>query len=72
MGMSLADIKSIILAGFKSAFMPFHIKQSYLRKVSEELERFSPDGQIKPATAPAGSTLRPPAGGASRAGEAAN
>lgn len=70
MGMSLADIKSIIVAGFKSAFMPFHIKQSYLRRVSEELEGFLPDGQIKPA--PAGSSLRPPADGAARVGEAAN
>jgi adenosine deaminase len=49
MGMSLADIKSIIIAGFKSAFLPFHIKQSYLRHVTEELERFKPDGQILPA-----------------------
>jgi adenosine deaminase len=38
MGMSLADIKQIILSGFKSAFLPFHVKQQYLRKVSEELK----------------------------------
>jgi adenosine deaminase len=29
MGLSLADIKSIIVAGFKSAFLPFHVKQAY-------------------------------------------
>lgn len=46
MGLSLPDIKSIIISGFKSAFMPFHIKQSYLRKTAEELERFMPDGRI--------------------------
>jgi adenosine deaminase len=46
MGMSLQDIKSLIVAGFKSAFLPFHIKQSYLRRVTEELERFQPDGHI--------------------------
>ncbi len=48
MGMSLRDIKTMIVAGFKSAFLPFHVKQAYLRRVTEELERFSPDGIIKP------------------------
>jgi adenosine deaminase len=48
MGLSLPDIKSIIVSGFKSAFMPFHIKQSYLRRATEELERFLPDGRILP------------------------
>ena len=28
-------------SGFKSAFLPFHVKQQYLRKVSEELAAFS-------------------------------
>lgn len=46
MGLSLADIKSIILAGFKSAFLPFHIKQTYLRRVAEELKRFTSEGQV--------------------------
>jgi adenosine deaminase len=48
MRMALPDIKTIIVSGFKSAFMPFHIKQSYLRSVTEELERFLPDGRILP------------------------
>jgi len=52
MGMSLRDIKTIIVSGFKSAFMPFHIKQSYLRRVTEELERFQPDGRVLPARKP--------------------
>jgi adenosine deaminase len=52
MGMSLSDIKSMIVAGFKSAFLPFHIKQQYLRRLSEELQRFSEDGQIKPPPPP--------------------
>ena len=52
MGMSLEDIKSIIVAGFKSAFLPFPIKQSYLRRVTEELERFSADGRIHPPRKP--------------------
>jgi adenosine deaminase len=43
MGLSLGDIKQIILSGFKSAFLPFHVKQQYLRKVSEELAAFPDD-----------------------------
>ncbi|MFO0664899.1 MAG: adenosine deaminase [Polyangiaceae bacterium] len=38
---SLDDIKAVILSGFKSAFLPFHVKQQYLRKVSEELDSFT-------------------------------
>lgn len=51
MGFSLADIKQVIVAGFKSAFLPFHVKQAYLRRVVEELDRFSADGHIKAMTA---------------------
>lgn len=40
LGFSLADLKQIILSGFKSAFLPFHVKQQYLRRVSEELKAF--------------------------------
>ncbi len=49
MGLSLNDLKQIVIAGFKSAFMPFHVKQQYLRKVSEELRAFTADG---PSIAP--------------------
>ncbi|HEX7601005.1 MAG TPA: adenosine deaminase, partial [Polyangiaceae bacterium] len=52
MGLSLPDIKQIIVAGFKSAFLPFHIKQAYLRRVVEELDRFSADGAVKPMPPP--------------------
>ena len=52
MGMSLRDIKTMIVAGFKSAFLPFHVKQAYLRRVTEELDRFTGDGQIKPMPPP--------------------
>jgi adenosine deaminase len=38
MGLTPADIKQVVLSGFKSAFVPFHVKQHNLRKVSEELE----------------------------------
>jgi adenosine deaminase len=41
MGLGPADISRIIISGFKSAFLPFHVKQVYLRRVAAELERFS-------------------------------
>ena len=43
MGFTLADLKQVIIAGFKSAFLPFHVKQQYLRRVSEELKAFPDD-----------------------------
>jgi adenosine deaminase len=57
MGMSLADIKQIVLSGFKSAFLPFHVKQQYLRRVSEELKSITAGG---PADATAPSTVSEP------------
>lgn len=54
LGMSLRDIKSMIMAGFKSSFLPFHERQAHLRRVGEELERFTDDGRYEPA--PASST----------------
>jgi adenosine deaminase len=48
MGLDLTDIKSIVMAGFKSAFLPFHVKQATLRQVSEELKRFHEDGTVQP------------------------
>ncbi|MCC7536965.1 MAG: adenosine deaminase [Deltaproteobacteria bacterium] len=41
MGLSFGDVKRIILNGFKSSFMPFHIKQAYLRRISTELASFA-------------------------------
>ena len=52
MGMKLSDIKTMIVAGFKSAFLPFHVKQAYMRRVTEELDRFQADGTIKPMPSP--------------------
>jgi adenosine deaminase len=50
MGFTMADLKQVILSGFKSAFLPFHVKQQYLRRVSEELKDFPDDaaGAAKP------------------------
>ncbi len=46
MGLNLADLKQIVVSGFKSSFLPFHVKQEYLRRVSLELDRFHEDGTI--------------------------
>jgi adenosine deaminase len=43
MGLSAKDIGRIVLNGFKAAFMPFHIKQGYLRRISAELAGFMED-----------------------------
>ena len=40
LGFSMTDLKQVILSGFKSAFLPFHVKQQYVRRVSEELKAF--------------------------------
>ncbi len=45
-GLTLGDIKQVILNGFKSAFMPFHEKRRYLAVVNDQLEAFKEDGSI--------------------------
>jgi adenosine deaminase len=52
MGLGLQDLKQIVLAGFKSAFLPFHVKQQYLRSVSEELRAFTDEGVYTGAPGP--------------------
>ncbi len=60
MRMSLADIKQMVIAGFKSAFLPFHVKQAMLRAVAEDLTRFHADGTIDaPAHGSAVSSHKP-------------
>ncbi|HEY0467345.1 MAG TPA: adenosine deaminase [Polyangiaceae bacterium] len=44
MGVPFADIKSMILSGFKSSFQPFHEKQSDLRRVCAELDKYDDNG----------------------------
>ncbi len=61
MGLGLKDLKQIVLAGFKSAFLPFHVKQQYLRRVSEELNAFNEESVTEPPPAPlAGTTPHSP------------
>lgn len=40
MGIDARGIARLILNGFKSAFLPFHIKQAYLRRIAAEIEGF--------------------------------
>ena len=60
LGLSLKDIKQLILSGFKSAFLPFHVKQQYLRKVSEELAAFPDDEPLMVHTPTSQSTAPAP------------
>ncbi len=59
MGVPFADIKAIILAGFKSSFQPFHEKQAMIRRVIAELERYDDDGQLRSVNTPAAQAERP-------------
>jgi len=48
LGVPFVDIKSMILAGVKSSFQPFHEKQASVRRVAAELERYDDqDGSLK-------------------------
>jgi adenosine deaminase len=48
LGMSLNDVKHVILNGFKAAFLPFHQRQDYVRRIVEELAGFREDGSVAP------------------------
>lgn len=44
MSVPFSDIKAMVLAGFKSSFLPFHEKQAMLRQVATELEHYDDRG----------------------------
>lgn len=49
LGFGLEDLKQIIVSGFKSAFMPFHLKQVCLRQITKELESVAePADELEP------------------------
>jgi adenosine deaminase len=57
MGLTFEDIKHVLLNGMKAAFLPFHVKQQMLRKMSAELAQFP--GEVEgtdPALTGAGSS----------------
>src|SRR5690606_20507310 len=45
MGVSFSDLRNMILAGFKSAFLPFHEKRALMRRASTELAEYDDEGQ---------------------------
>lgn len=47
-GLDIHEIKRIIMNGFKAAFLPFHVKQAWMRRVYKDLKRFRADGVIEP------------------------
>src|SRR3954466_6795546 len=47
LGVPFVDIKSMILAGVKSSFQPFHEKQASLRRVGVELDRYDDNGVLR-------------------------
>jgi adenosine deaminase len=60
-GVPFGDIKKIILAGFKSSFRPFHERQSTIRKIAADLERYDDEGRLRSGTTPSDATMRRPA-----------
>jgi adenosine deaminase len=67
LGVPFADIKAMIVAGFKSSFQPFHEKQAMLRRVAAELERYDDAGRLRPSASPPTTSERPRAEGLERA-----
>src|SRR6478752_2159028 len=55
MGVPFADIKSIVLSGFKSSFQPFHEKQAAMRRVCVELDKYDDHGVLLASQNGAGS-----------------
>jgi adenosine deaminase len=46
-GFGLADIKELIISGFKSAFLPYREKADVLKDITKELETFTLPGETK-------------------------
>jgi adenosine deaminase len=55
-GLTLDDLKEIIVSGFKSAFLPYREKADVLKEITRELEQFQlpPHGQRIEAPSPGG------------------
>jgi adenosine deaminase len=61
LGMTVAEIKHMILNGFKAAFLPFHQKQAFLRRIGPELSQI-PDADGHESTTATLASDAPPAG----------
>src|SRR5688500_13617827 len=58
MGLTLGDCKRIILNGVKAAFLPFHIKQQYVRRIKKELDAFD-EAKLEPMAVVPTPTVQP-------------
>ncbi len=63
-GFGLADIKEILIAGFKSAFLPHREKSDLLKRITKELDAFTEPGE--PRSPVDTSDKRQPLSGADR------
>jgi adenosine deaminase len=45
MGLGLAELKQIVLSGFKSAFLPYHERRGMLRAIAKELDQFDAEAE---------------------------
>jgi adenosine deaminase len=52
MGAAFSDLKNMVLTGFKASFLPYHERRALVRRVSEELSRYSDDGELIHERAP--------------------
>jgi adenosine deaminase len=59
LGVPFREIQSMIIAGFKSTFRPFHEKQAALRKVVAELKRYDESGKPLDSLPPSHDDYRP-------------
>ena len=46
MNLTLDDIKRVLTNGFKAAFLPFHVKQTFMRRIARELEACVPETDV--------------------------
>jgi adenosine deaminase len=49
MGFTVEDIQRVIINGFKAAFIPFHVKQTQVRRILRELEGIQAEASRKAA-----------------------
>jgi adenosine deaminase len=58
-GFTLNDVKEMLIAGFKSAFLPFHERRAMLRAVAIELEQLEREFHLTTGSENAAAKLLP-------------
>jgi adenosine deaminase len=61
MGMGIGEIEHMIMNGFKAAFLPFHQKQAWVRRIHKELSQIVDEVGGRSTSSSAGTSLAPPA-----------